>query len=191
MFLEIIVTFQDPTERDYYYSKAKNLAQYRDDAGNPTAGLRMDIAPYLLPTFKLLNSHGYEIKLKNGNETRRYVKFDEDNLSLYLEVRLPGQQKWIRIKPEQARSYTDEKDRIAYVNIRRSLLTSSSSTNHQDAAPSQNPNPNLLPLGTRSRSQHSDIRPLTQSVPTIEGRRPRWIPPGKDAPGTSNSRGSV
>ena len=180
VFLEIIVTFLDPSERDFFFSKAKNLASYRDESGSPTTGIRMDIVPYLLPTFKLLNSHGFEIRNSHGNETRRYIKFDEDNLSLYLEIRLPGQQKWIRIKADQARSYSDEKDRIEYMNIRKDLMMPSSD------CPS---NPNFLPLGTRSGPTQSTGGSLPPSVPTIDGRRPQWIPPGKDARRQSGSHG--
>lgn len=91
--MEALVTFHD---RDFF-SKARNLSEYRDDSGAPTAGIRLDVPPFLLPTFKLLNDHGYEIRNANGRDTRRYIKFDEQNLSLYLEVRLPGQSKWIKI----------------------------------------------------------------------------------------------
>ena len=179
VYLEALVTFQDYTERDYFFSKARNLASYRNEEGNPTAGLRMDVAPYLLPVFKLLNNHGFEIKNAHGKETRRYIKFDEENLSLYLEVRLPGQSKWTRIKPEQARSYSDEKDKIEYTTIRKGLLRSSSSTSNLS-------NPNLVPIGNRSGPSlgsptASSLAAVSMpTMPTIDGRRPRWIPPCRD-----------
>ena len=40
---EILVTFEDANERDFYFAKARNLAAYRNEQGAPTAGLRMDI----------------------------------------------------------------------------------------------------------------------------------------------------
>ena len=69
MHLEVLVTFQDAQERNYFFSKAKNLASYRDESGNPTAGLRIDVPPYLMPTFKLLTDHGYDIRRAHGTET--------------------------------------------------------------------------------------------------------------------------
>ena len=169
VYLEALVTFQDYTEHDYFFSKARNLSSYRDDEGNPTAGIRMDVAPYLLPVFKLLNNHGFEIKNAHGKETRRYIKFDEENLSLFLEVRLPGQTKWTRIKPDQARSFLDEKDKIEYTTIRKGLLRSSSST-------SSLVNPNLIPIGSRAGPSSGLSGAPPPSMPTIDGRRPRWTP---------------
>ena len=122
IYLETIVTFHDLNEHDFYFSKARNVAEYRDTEGNPTAGIKMDVPPFLLPTFKLLNDHGHEIRRAHGKEMHRYVKYDEENLSLLLEVRLPGVVKWTRIRPEQARSYTEEKDRLDYVSIKKGLF---------------------------------------------------------------------
>ena len=89
IYLKICVTFQTTEERDFFSSKARNLAAYRDEDGKPEAGIRMDIPPFLLSTFKLLNDHGYDIRDVHGKETKCYVKFDEEKLSLILEVRLP------------------------------------------------------------------------------------------------------
>ena len=192
VYMEVIVKFKDPMERDFYYSKARNLAEYRTEEGSPTAGLRLDIPPYLMPTFKLLNDHGHDIRRAHGPETKRYIKYDDANLSLFLEVRLPGQVKWTRIKPEQARSFCDEKDRASYQIIRRGLMRPAS----EDMR-----NSNLVPLGQRSAStsgaQGSSASAAhvqsggsaTNAVPTIDGRRPRWIPPardGKKPPSTQN-----
>lgn len=41
IYKEILVSFGDPQERDYYFSKARNLAGFRDAEGNPTAGTPM------------------------------------------------------------------------------------------------------------------------------------------------------
>ena len=97
-YSEILITFRDMVERDFYFSKAHNLAVYRADQGSPTAGLRMDVPPYLLQTFWLLNDQGFEIRLVHGKETKRYVKFDDEAQSLYLEVKLPGQSSWVKIR---------------------------------------------------------------------------------------------
>ena len=105
LHLEALVTFADVFDRDFYFSRARNLAKYRSDDGSPTAGIRLDIPPFLMPTFKMLSDHGHDIRNANGRETRRYVKFDEGAGSLYLEVKLPGQSKWIKIKPDQTRSF--------------------------------------------------------------------------------------
>ena len=43
-------------------------------------------------------------------------------MPLILEVRLPFSNKWLRISPEQARTYYEEKDQIDYGSLRRGLL---------------------------------------------------------------------
>lgn len=114
----MIVTFEDHFARDFCFSKAKNLADFHDEQGAPTAGIRIDVPPYLMSTFKLLSEHGYEIRSTHGRETRRYV----NNLSLFLEVRLPGQTKWIKVRPDQARAHMEEKDRTEYSIITKSQI---------------------------------------------------------------------
>ena len=144
IYKEALITFGEIYDRDFFYGKARNLSEYRDSDGRPTAGLRLDVPPFLLPTFKILNEHGYEIRSVHGQGTKRYIKFDEINLSLLLEVRLPGQVKWLKIRPEQARTYGEEKDQIQYQTIRKDLLSG--------RGPLVNNNPNLMPLGSKKTS---------------------------------------
>ena len=69
VYMDILVTFPDVTERDYYFSKARNLAQYKDNDGNLTAGVRMDIPPFLLSKFKMLFDYRFDIRNAHGKET--------------------------------------------------------------------------------------------------------------------------
>ena len=85
---EALITFGDPEQRDFVFSRGKFLSEYVQD-GKPTAGMRMDIPAGLVDTHKLLNDLGYQIKRRFGANTRKYVKFDTNNDNLYLEVRLP------------------------------------------------------------------------------------------------------
>ena len=70
VYSEVIVMFEDRFERDFYISMAKNLAEFHDEKGITTAGLRIDVPPFLMSTFKLLSKHGYEIRSTHGRETR-------------------------------------------------------------------------------------------------------------------------
>ena len=174
-YMEILITFSDHYERDFYYSKAKNLAEYRNSEGDPTAGIRLDIPPYLMSTFKLLSDHGYEIRKANGVDTKRYIKYDDENLSLILEIRLPGQTKWIRIRPDQARSFSEEKDRAVYNSLRSSLMRTDERTN-----------PNMIPLGDRTTSRRASDS-STGTIPSlVSGQSARWVPPPRE----SNLRGN-
>ena len=93
--MEVCVTFETVEERDFYNSRARNLASYKDFTGRPEAGVRMDFPPFLLSSFKILNDHAYEIRDLHGKETKRYIKFHDEKLSLILEVCLLASQKWI------------------------------------------------------------------------------------------------
>ena len=192
VYLEICVTFESVEERDYYNSKARNLADYRDDEGRPEAGIQMDVPPFLMSTFKTLNDHGHEIRNVHGKETRRYVKFDEERLSLVLEVQLPLYTKWISISPEQACSFAEERGQADYSAIRRLLLRKK-----MDPVIA-NDNPNLIPLGSQpstsrlelasvgSRLLSDDQRLLTHSEDSqapgaSSSSRKRWAPPHREA----------
>ena len=173
VYMEALVTFKDQMQRDFYFSKAKHLAPYRDESGAPTAGIRMDIPPYLMATFNSLNNHGYEIKRANGPDTKRYMKYDEVNLSLYLEVRLLSSTKWTRIRPEQARIYGEEKDRQEYQTIRKTLLRTTSPS----------PNPNLIPLGNKPGHHLPSQQPTPSTSTGVErSQRPTWTPPPRASP---------
>ena len=179
VYMEALVTFKDQMERDFYFAKAKHLAPYRDESGAPTAGIRMDIPEYFSATFTSLNNHGYEIKKANGPDTKRYVKYDEENLSLYLEVRLPGATKWTRIRPEQARIYGEEKDRQEYQSIRKTLLRATPST----PTPSPGQNPNLIPLGNKPGHHPPPLQPTPSTSTGVErSQRPTWTPPPRASP---------
>ena len=170
VYKETLVTFQEANECNFYFSKARNLAEFRDPSGNPTVGMRMGFPPFLLPTFKMLNDHGYEIKKVNGPDTKRYVKFDDDNLSLYLEIRLPGQSKWIKVRPEQARAYTEDKDKQEYSSIKRSLLRNSTSNINAGAF---SLNQNFIPIGPRIT--------VGLAPPAAPVNQSRWCPPARDS----------
>lgn len=132
----------DNFDCEFFYSWAKNLALYREEDGTPTAGIRIDLAPFLMNTVKLLSDHGFDIRRSHGKETRRYIKIDEENMSLLLEVKISGQQKWIKIWPDQGRAFSEEKDKMEYQSIKRGLLRGQSDTS----------TPNLVPLGLRVSS---------------------------------------
>ena len=109
---EVLVTFSEPEQRDFVFSKGNNLSDYIKD-GKPTAGMRMDVPADLVDIHKLLNDLGYQIRRRFEQGTRKYVNFDSENESLYLEVRLPDSFNWLRITPDMARTMKknyDEKE---------------------------------------------------------------------------------
>ena len=155
---EARITFGSLTDRDYFNSRARHQADFRDEKGLPLAGIRKDIPPYLLSTFRLLNDHGYDIRNAHGRETKRYVKYDDEKQSLILEVRLPFAQNWLRITPDLARSFSEEKNKMEYSSIRRELLKSRRTDRPSSLTDS---NPNLIPIGAPLPSRSASLLSAT------------------------------
>ena len=105
---EALVVFVNLESRDLVTSYAHNLAECVDTNGRPTAGLRMDIPPKLMSLFKLLENHGRCLKIRYGPEFKRHVRFDDAEHSLFLNVRLPGEEGWTRISADFVRSISRE-----------------------------------------------------------------------------------
>ena len=118
---EVLVTLEDKFARDIISAGGKNLADYIDTEGFPTAGVRLDYPAHLGSSFRTLDWYGKEMRDKHGRGTRRNIKFDDDEESLYLDVCLPGEEYWHRITPEAAKRYKDELELIKTSNSRKSL----------------------------------------------------------------------
>ena len=78
-------------------AQAPNLANYRD-----TAGMRLHLPNHLQKDFKALIGLSFDLK-KTHKELKRNVKFDEDDLGLFMDIQLKKDGAWKRIKPDQAR----------------------------------------------------------------------------------------
>ena len=89
---EVLIIFSDLESRDSVASYARSLADHVDDSGRPRAGLRMDVPPFLMSVFKLLEEHGRKMRARYGPEFKRHIRFDDAARSLYLNVRIPGEQ---------------------------------------------------------------------------------------------------
>ena len=93
---EFIVTFDSRADRDAVRAAAPALATYRDEAG-----MRLHIPDHLQRPFRALMNLSYDLK-KTHPELKRNVKFDDDEMGLYLDVQLEKDGEWIRIDAEQA-----------------------------------------------------------------------------------------
>ena len=62
------------------------------------------------------------MRRQHGKETRKYIKYDDDDYSIFLELRLPGNPVWLRISPFLARELKEQADREDLMNA-RNLLT--------------------------------------------------------------------
>lgn len=105
------MVFGDYKTRDWIASKGRYLSKYIDATGRPTAGFRMEVPDFLAGDFKLLEDYGYQMRQMHGRQTKRYIRCDNEELSLYMEIRLPDSPLWLRITPELARELKQQNDR--------------------------------------------------------------------------------
>ena len=128
---EAIVSFASTDARDLVQSYARNLSECITDTGKPTAGVRMEIPERLMADFKALEQYGHALKSKHKNGFKRHIKLDDSNLSLYLDVFLPSQNKWIRVGVDHARE--DNKKRMTRTMTKSDMDLLSTSDNVGDA----------------------------------------------------------
>ena len=121
--LECLVTFKDVETRDMVCSYARNLGDQRVGEGQQRSNIRMEIPAHLMDTFRLLDRHGHLLKEKYGKDLRRHVRYDDDTLSLYLDVKRSSKDQWRRITPETARRERNTRDRASSSGRARSLST--------------------------------------------------------------------
>ena len=119
---EVRVTFTSQYYRDELASKGRQLAGHIDNTGASTAGFRLDIPDFLSSDFKVLNDYGYLMKRTHGKDTRKYIKYDDEEFGLYLELKLPDAGGYLRINPDLARSLMAESERFEIDRRRKDLL---------------------------------------------------------------------
>ena len=87
---EVLVIFKGVAVRHTIARSAPNLTK-ADPINGTKPGIRLEIPRSLLPTFKLLERHGYQLRSCHGPELKRHIKFDDSIMDLFLDVRLPGE----------------------------------------------------------------------------------------------------
>ena len=176
----IRVIFKSTRGREAVVRKSRLLGRYVDPASRqPTAGFRMDVPDYLAPDFRTLEDTGYQLREEYGETLRKYIKYDETALNLYLEVRFPGDKRWSRITPRLAREIIEVGDREMTEGIkkcmrRRSVERGANLSTTQTSRKSTTPQPtsgiaatpSALRLSTGTAAMSSAPRPAT-------GQRPR------------------
>ena len=125
---KVLVTFFCPRKRDMLMSGTPNLASFTDSAGRPTAGLRLEIPKELDPTFRLLSRFCTRLRARHGVGTKRHVKFDDFEASLYINVKLPGDTEWSRVSPAMAKADLDQSSREENAGILKRLANSGNPT---------------------------------------------------------------
>ena len=92
---EVLVYFESKESRDLVKGGGTKLAKY-----GQTAGIRIQVPGHLMSNFRVLESLAFHLKQKDST-LRRVVKFDEDCMDLFMDVKVMGE--WRRVYPDQAR----------------------------------------------------------------------------------------
>ena len=95
---EVSVLFATVEVRDAVRRAAKELA------GDPGAGIRLEIPQNLQPSLKALEAISYSLKQKNG-KVKRNIKFDDADMDLVLDFNIDpeGNGTWKRVTADQAK----------------------------------------------------------------------------------------
>ena len=118
---EALVVFSDSNVRDMVLGAAAKLGPFRDHQGKPTAGMRMEVPPALQQDFRVLFRYGQNLRTRHGIGTRRHVKFDDIARSLFLNVKLPGDEGWSRVNLDIAKRGLRARDVVEVGNLERRL----------------------------------------------------------------------
>ena len=94
---ETMVLFEVKEVRNAVKAQASNLANHRDKVG-----MRLEVPNHLQKEFKLLMNTDFDLKRKH-KDMKRNVKFDEDEMNMFMDVQLRKDGAWNRIKPDQAK----------------------------------------------------------------------------------------
>ena len=176
---EALVTSFCQRKRDTVVSHAPNLAKLMDK-GAPTAGIRLEIPESLMGHFRLLSRFGTRIRARHGLGTKRHIKFDDVDGTLFMNIKLPGDETWSKVSVETAKIDLEKTAKEESATILRRI--------REKQNPGDHPGPRerlAIPLPGQSREVSVAAAALigprsTQDarIPGAAGQRPHtaWAP---------------
>ena len=105
---EILVVFDSSSTRDFVFSHGKNLAADPATGTKSTHGMRLDYPAHLGSDYRALDSYGGKLRKDVGQGFRRNIRFDDDEMGLFMDINFPEQEKWICVTPKMAREKKGE-----------------------------------------------------------------------------------
>jgi hypothetical protein len=84
------------------------LAEYSNPSGVPQYGVKMDFPDFLSGDFRVLEKFGAKMRSKHGVGTKRSIKFDDELLKLYVDIKVPTNNAWIRVDTTTAKEILEE-----------------------------------------------------------------------------------
>ena len=114
----------------------------------------MEIPDSLIGIRRVLDKHGHSLKKIHGPGFRRNVKFDDGELSLYMDVCLPNENDWMRIDYADALEANRAEQRIAAISSRVRLTSSQSSVSADEemVAPASSAIVSTFPVSAKKTS---------------------------------------
>ena len=123
---EVLVVFSDVDTRDRICSYARNLGQFVDSSGKPTAGVRMYVPTHLGGVHKTPLQYGHNLKQKHGQDFKRNIRFEDAELTLAIDIKLPGKSsKCVTVTYEHALA---DRRAVSNATVSRNLEALSSRT---------------------------------------------------------------
>ena len=123
--MEVLVRFEDKFARDRVSKCAKNLSECVNNDGSPSAGLRLDYPEHLAKDFRALERYGSYLRRTRGSGFKRNYRFCDDTETIYMDVRLPEEEEWLRITAEMAVSANTRRQSKSENDAARKLALSS------------------------------------------------------------------
>ena len=150
-----------------------NLAARTDSNGRPTAGLRLEIPDELLSQFRILSRFGTRLRSRHGLGTKRHIKFDDMDGSLFMNIKLPGNEAWSRVSVDTAMADMDRVARAESADLLKRIHSKPAPLGPRErlAAPARQSA--IAPPAGPSKPGSQDAR---STIPG--GPRPRqaWVP---------------
>ena len=94
---EVLVVLKEVQTRDMIFKHASNLTAWRDSKKPNALGIRLQIPTFLLGKFNTLHQHGFDLRKKYGAGLKRHIRFNDGELDLVMDVKLPQEEDWIEV----------------------------------------------------------------------------------------------
>ena len=129
---ELLVSFTSVRARDLVQSYARNLGEWTDAEGKPTAGIRMEVPERLLGDYKALEQYGHAMKNKHKIGFKRHIKIDDSGLCLYMDIYVPKAKEWIRVDMELVQEDNKKRTAKSAGKVDRKMLSTVDSAEEEE-----------------------------------------------------------
>ena len=135
----------------------------------------------MMTAFKTLEAYGYYLKNEHREDVKKYIKFDEFDESLYLQVKHTKDDDWVTFTPEQAKRELNLKNdrKVQRSHLYKTPTTRSSTTPTTRRSPPTlrtRDNASTYPAG---RMNKEDSTPM-DTGDELQRKKRNWAPPPRN-----------